>query len=138
MKELIRQFLACTMALLVLVSSMSFTVDMHFCGGNLVDLSLTEADDCGMKAMPGMTEIDMEFMDLMACCTDLQITMEGQDELKISFEDLSLNQQVFLTSYYYSALNLFDDQSGEIVPFDGYPPPILIRDIYILHETYLI
>lgn len=138
MKELFHQLLAFTMALLVLFSSMSFTVDMHFCGDNLVDLSLIEADNCGMSSMPGMSESDLMLIDEMSCCTDLQVTLEGQDELKISFDQLSLEQQVFLASYYHSYLQLFNTESGIIAPFDGYPPPIIVKDIHILHETYLI
>lgn len=138
MRELFRQLLACTMAFIVLFSSMSFTVDMHFCGDNLVDLSLIEADNCGMLSMPGMSESDSMLMSDMGCCTDLQVTLEGQDELKISFDKLSLEQQVFLASYYHSYQQLFNTQPGVIIPFDGYPPPLIVRDIYILHETYLI
>ena len=138
MKELFRQLLACTMALMVLFSSMSFTIDMHFCGDTLVDLSLMEADNCGMSSMMGVSDTDSMMTTEMGCCTDLQVTLEGQDELKISIDNLSLEQQVFLASYYYSYLQLFDTQPGEITPFDGYPPPIIIKDIYILHETYLI
>ncbi len=138
MKELFRRLLAYSMALIVLFSSMSFTVDMHFCGDSLVDLSLIEADNCAMASMPGMSENDRMLMDEMGCCTDLEITLEGQDELKISFDDLSLEQQVFLSSYYQSYLQLFNTQSGVKASFDGYPPPIIIKDICILYETFLI
>ena len=138
MKELFRQLLACTMALFVLVSSMSFTIDMHFCGDRLVDFSLMEADNCGMLGMPGVSDgVSMITME-MGCCTDLQFTLEGQDELKTSFDNLSLEQQVFLASYYHSYLQLFTDRPGDILPHDDYPPPKIVRDIHVLHETYLI
>ncbi|MGB5693199.1 MAG: hypothetical protein WBM43_11390 [Flavobacteriaceae bacterium] len=126
------------MALLVLFSSMSFTVDMHFCGDNLVDLSLIKADKCAMSVLSESSEMDLMMTSEMGCCTDLQVILEGQDELKISFDKLSLKQQVFLASYFQSYVQLLNTTSGTIVPFDGYPPPLIVRDIYILHETYLI
>ncbi len=126
------------MALLVLFSSMSFTIDMHYCGDKLVDFSLLEADKCAMSAMSAMSETDKMLTSQNGCCTDLEFTLEGQDELNISFDQISLEQQIFLISYFHSYLQLFNTQSGAIVPFDGYPPPDIIKDIYILHETYLI
>lgn len=38
------------MAFVVMFTTMSFTVDMHFCGDSLVDFSLfAKAESCGME-----------------------------------------------------------------------------------------
>ena len=40
-----------TLALLVLMSTLSFTVEKHFCGDVLVDVSVfTETQKCGMES----------------------------------------------------------------------------------------
>jgi len=126
------------MALLVLFSTMSFTVDMHYCGDLLVDYSFFEtADGCDMNASPsGIT--DGDFVMEMDCCTDLEIVLEGQDDLKISFDQFNFEQQIFITTFYYTYVNLFETVDKNLISFKEYSPPLLIRDIQILDQTFLI
>ncbi|SFR33886.1 hypothetical protein SAMN04490243_0746 [Robiginitalea myxolifaciens] len=130
------------MALLVLFSTMSFSVEMHYCGDHLVDFSfIQKVDTCMMKAEKAkpqsqcsMPDMDME----MDCCSDVEVVFEGQDDLKLSFDQLSFDQQIFLTSFVYSYVNLFEGFDENIVPFKDYAPPPLIRDVQVLHQTFLI
>ena len=126
------------MALTVLFSTLSFTVDIHYCGNTLVDLSLDKADNCMMKSMMPENTTGCTTMQKMKCCSDVEITFEGQDELKINFDQLSLDQQVFLVAYTYAFIELLLTTEETKIPFDGYPPPLLIRDIQVLNETFLI
>lgn len=83
------------MAILLLASTVSWTVDKHICMGRVMDISLfTHADDCGM-------DMDME----KSCCDDETFTVQGQDDLKISFENFNLDQQVFLVSFVIPIFN---------------------------------
>ena len=120
------------MALLVLFSTVSFTVDKHFCGEILVDQAVfSEAKTCGMHGhMPASTEDK--------CCDEEKVVVEGQKELKISFDDLDLDQQVFLASFTYSYANLFEGDAQAQTPFFHYKPPLLVYDIHLLDETFLI
>ena len=71
------------MAFIVLFSTMSFSVDMHYCGDHLVDFSFfEEADACLMKAdnLTSGSECSIVKMD-MDCCTDVQFLQDGQDDL---------------------------------------------------------
>ena len=53
MKETFRQIASFCMALMVLFSTLSFTVDMHYCGDQLVDYNFFEAADrCSMATSP--------------------------------------------------------------------------------------
>ena len=72
------------------------------------------------------------------CCNEEQVVVDGQDELQLSFNKISFEQQVFIASFVYSYINLFEDVDENTVPFRDYNPPFLIRDIQKLHETYLI
>ena len=125
------------MAFVVLLSTMSFTVDMHYCGDTLVDTAIFhKATNCGMDMEnPSSEGCAITKSD---CCNDKQIVVDGQDELKISFDTLTLEQQIFVATFIHSYLNLFEGQNETIVPFKDYNPPFLIRDIQKLHETYLI
>jgi hypothetical protein len=120
------------MALLVLFSTVSFTVDKHFCGEILVDQAVfSEAKTCGMHAdMPASSEDD--------CCDEEKVLVEGQKELKISFDDLDLEQQVFLAAFTYSYLDLFIGGAQAETPFLHYTSPLLVYDIHLLDETFLI
>lgn len=128
MKQILNQILSSLMALLLLASTVSWTVDKHICMGRVMDISLfAHADDCGM-------DMDME----KSCCDEESFTVQGQDDLKISFENFSLDQQVFLVSFVQTYFQLFEIDSEEPSSFKEYNPPPLIRDVQVLDQTFLI
>lgn len=128
------------MAIVVLFSTMSFSVDMHYCGDHLVDFSvLDKVDTCMMKAEMSKPSSSCAVMNMkMDCCTDVEITIEGQDDLKITFDQVTYEQQLFLASFVYSYSNLFEELDENVISFRDYLPPPLIRDIQILDQTFLI
>lgn len=130
------------MSAIVLFSTMSFTVDMHFCGDHLVDFSFAQkVDTCVMKSEMKSTkgQCSMKAMKMsMDCCSDVEFVFDGQDDLKISFEQLSFDQQLFIASIAYSYLTLFEGFDDNEIPFKEYSPPPLIQDVQILHQTFLI
>lgn len=135
MRKNFQQSISSVLALLVLVSTFSFAIDKHFCGDFLVDMAVfSEAKTCGMamhnSSENGMTED--------SCCTNEKITVEGQDELKISFDSLNIDQQVFLSSFTFSYLNLFEGLPPHSIPFKDYSPPLLVSDIQVLDQVFLI
>lgn len=120
------------LTLLVLFSTVSFTIEKHYCGDVLVDVSVfVEAEKCEMEAL--------EILQKKTCCKDEINVIQGQDELKFSsFDDLEFEQQLFLASFIYSYVNLFEGLSQQIVPHKNYSPPNLVRDIQVLNDTFLI
>ncbi|WP_417620071.1 HYC_CC_PP family protein, partial [Oceanihabitans sediminis] len=49
MKQLIHKIVSLSMAIVVLFSTMSFTIDMHFCGDTLMDTAIfQQVKTCGM------------------------------------------------------------------------------------------
>lgn len=138
MKNTIRHIASFAMAFLVLFSTISFTVDMHFCGKHLVDFSLfKKAETCDMKAM--MSDAMGEQMNMdMACCSDVNMVQQGQDDLKISFENISFDHQLFVATFISSYIDLFEGLETNVVPFKEYPPPLLIQDVILLEQQFLI
>ena len=131
MKKVFQKSGSLLMALLVLFSTMSFTVDKHFCGSVLVDLAIfSEAEDCGMEHSGDM-------MDGHGC-KDQTIHVEGQEDLKISFNDLDHPKQVFLASFTCSYVELFQELPKALIPFSDYSPPLLVYDIQLRDQTFLI
>jgi len=128
------------MALLVLFSTMSFRVDMHYCGDYLVDLSLSKnADTCLMNAKMTKSCSDCPMMEMkMDCCSDVELVFEGHDNLQLSLDHISIDQHVFVVSFLYAYLNLFEGFEVDLVYFKHYSPPPLILDVQVLHQTFLI
>ena len=125
------------MAFIVLFSTLSFTIDMHYCGNTLVDTAIfKKAKNCGMEMQNSTTKECS--MTKKNCCSDKQIFVDGQDELKVSFDTLSFEQQQFVVSFIYTYINLFEGFNEEINSFQEYKPPLVVRQLYKLDETYLI
>jgi hypothetical protein len=126
------------MAFVVLFSTMSFTIDMHYCGDTLVDTSVFgKAHSCGMEMKKTDSTSDRSIAK-KNCCNDEQIAIEGQDELKISFDKLTLDQHLFVASFLYTYINLFEGLEENVTSYKDYATPLVIRQIYKLDETYLI
>lgn len=133
MKKAIRKISAFLMAIVVLLSTMSFTVSMHYCQGELVDTAIFQkAHSCGM-------EMNMsDEMKKKGCCDDKEIHIEGQDELKLPVADMNFDQQVFVIAFVHSYIELFQTTEDRKNTFFDYPPPFIVRQIFKLDETYLI
>jgi len=124
------------LAILVLLSTVSWTVDKHFCMGRVMDIAFFHhADDCGMEDAMKMLG---EKMEDKHCCDDESFTIEGQDDLKLTWEEVDLESQVFLTAFVQSYFQLNAFSSGKVVLEEPYPPPLLVHDLNILHEVFLI
>ncbi|WP_422083438.1 HYC_CC_PP family protein [Ulvibacterium sp.] len=138
MKAIIYKGVSLAMALLLLVSTTSWTVGKHYCMDRLIDVSFfAHAQDCGMDMGVSMNATSqMETED--SCCSDQLIVVEGQDHLTTSSNDSILVPQPFLTAFAYSYLALFKAQVERPVPHEHYPPPLLYKDIHVLDQVFLI
>jgi len=138
MKVFLKKIAAVFMTFVVLFSTMSFTVSEHYCGDSLVDSALfSKAESCDMEQEKPLPIEDCN-VSKKNCCTDVVKQFEGQTNLKTAISNLNFEQQVFLTSFIYSYINLFDGLEENITPFKYYSPPLLVKDIQILDSVYLI
>jgi len=139
MKQFIHKSMALFMAFVVLMTTMSFAVDMHYCGDTLVDFSFTQqVKTCGMEKTQAYTGCENPSLTQKSCCTDKQVIKKGKEDIKVSFDQLSLEQQVFVAAFTYSYLNLFEETELKEVSFVEYAPPYVKRDVQVLHQTFLI
>ena len=65
------------------------------------------------------------------------MTIEGQDELKLSLE-LQMEQQLFAAVFLTTYTQLFEIPEEAITSHQDYLPPPLVRKLYQLDEEYLI
>ncbi len=125
------------MAIVVLFSTMSFTIDSHYCGHTLVDTAIFhKAKTCGMEMEnPSTNDCSIKVKD---CCSDEQLVIDGQDELQLSFDTLTFNQQLFVASFFYTYIDLFEGLDNNVSSYEEYRPPFVIKQLYKIDETYLI
>ncbi|RXG15719.1 hypothetical protein DSM03_10248 [Leeuwenhoekiella aestuarii] len=138
MKKYSQQLVAVLMVFVVLMTTMSFTVNMHYCGGMLVDYSLVkESTSCGMEALQRSNSCETQLLK-KSCCQNKQLTANGHDDLKPTFHNLNFEQHVFITSFFFSYNALFEPETVENTSFEDYAPPLIIRDIQTLDQVFLI
>ena len=130
-KQVLYKIFSVSLAIIVLCSTVSFTVEKHFCGDTLIDIAVfTELDKCAM---------DAEELTKKRCCKDKIDLVKGQDELIIkTIDDLDFNEQLFLKAFTYSYINLFENISKWIIPHKDYAPPNLIIDKQIMDQAFII
>lgn len=137
MKSVFHKIASVGMAFVVLLSTMSFTFDMHYCGDTLMDVGIFQkAKSCGMDTQDAATR-DCSVTE-KKCCSDKQLTIDGQDQLEKSIDGLSLEEQVFIVSLISSYLNLFEGTNTEVNLFRDDGTLSVVRNIYKLNESYLI
>ncbi|MFD2563030.1 HYC_CC_PP family protein [Aquimarina rubra] len=138
MKDMVKKIASFLLAFIVLFSTVSFTVEKHYCGRFLVDVAVfSKAKNCGMDMMNHYDDQESE-VKKPSCCKDEIIVVEGQDELKTSFDQIAFPQQIFITSFFHSYISLFTISEEKNTTYKEYDPPELVRDILTLDETFLI
>jgi len=137
MNQVFHKIMSLAMAFVVLFSTLSFTVNMHYCGGTLVETAfLKKAKGCGMEMEKPASEGCS--ITKKNCCDDKQLAIEGQDELQLQIDKITFEQQVFIASFVYTYINLFEGLDNKVSSYEEYKPPLVIRRIYKIDETYLI
>jgi len=138
MKVYMRKISSFLLALMLLFSTLSFTLESHYCNDVLVDFSLFgNVESCDMdadhKAPISGCEISKE-----NCCDETQVVIDGQNSENITSTHLTKAQQSFLVSYINTTFHLFEGAQTELDPFRNYRPPLLVRDVQVLEQTFLI
>ena len=137
MKNSLHKLFSVSMAVLLLLSTISWTVEKHICMGQVLNVAwFHSAEDCAMDA--GLVLSDDSSLLIRHCCDNESFTMQGQDDLNHDTFNLDFSQQVFLISFTTSYLNLFQEFTDKEIVFDSCPPPILAEDLNILHQVFLI
>lgn len=130
MKNTFQHIISVTMALLVLFSTFSFTVNKHYCGSDLIDQAVfSEAQSCGMDM--GVNAEDH-------CCSNEKVAVEGQKDLKNNFTSFTFQQQLFVSTFTFTYVSLFETLPKQVIPFKDYAPPLLVSDIQLDDQVFLI
>lgn len=136
MKQLTHKFFSGLLAIIVLFSTLSFTVDSHYCGGRLVDVAVfSEVSGCGMEMENEMSD-EVSFSK-KSCCKNETSIVEGNSIDQQVLKNLKLQQISFVTAFVVSHNNLFLDNTQTSSRY-LYKPPIIHKDITVLFENFRI
>ena len=134
MKQFLSKIASFTLAFLVLFSTFSFTVDTHYCGDFLIDVSfIGEADGC-------LDVVSSEnILQTKNCCKDEVQQFKGQDELRLTnFDKISFEKQQFLTAFIISYQNIFSRTQVEKINLNDFLPPEIHQNYQVKHQSFLI
>ncbi len=137
MKPFFKHITAVLLTFIVLFATLSFTVNMHYCGDVLVNTSLFgKAKGCSMKM--NVPSAKSCFVTKKNCCSETQIVVDGQENLKSFTFTVNLEQQLFLVAFIYTCLNRFEGKKPQTFPHKNYIPPIVVEEIHKLDEVYIV
>ena len=127
---------AFAMAVLVLLSTLSITIEKHYCADTLVDVALfTKAKSCCSSSTTTKTKTEEKG----GCCNNETDLLIGQDELSLTKpESLRPYQALFLVAMAYTYNSQNTDSTEDKPDFRAYAPPDLSQDIQLLNEVFLI
>jgi hypothetical protein len=134
MKPILIKIASSIIAFLVLLSTFSFTVEKHYCGDFLVDVSyLGSADGCGMKMDTTLISKTKN------CCKNEVHKIEGQDELQQSSDfKFDIKNQQFLTTFFICYKDSFIEDQTNKTNYKDCSSPEIPKDYRVLYQVFLI
>lgn len=137
MQKIVKHICSFVLALLVLCSTFSFTINEHICGGQKMSMAIgIAAENCGMEMEQAASDITT--VQQTPCCNDISTFIQGQDELQSNYDDIAVTSQTFITAFVYSYIYVLPAIDTEKAVYKPYIPPPLVKDIQLLDETFLI
>lgn len=147
------RIIAVMMAFLMFFTSAGFTMDMHYCGGELKSVSFFgKAKTC--HDMAGENETPMKdcphHKKMMAekkgcsedkdCCSNKTVQLQSDQDQKVQTNDFVVSKQLKQFVIAYVAVFFADDfdLQREATTFAHYKPPLIQRDIPVLNQTFLL
>ncbi|MEZ4973890.1 MAG: hypothetical protein R2820_11310 [Cyclobacteriaceae bacterium] len=125
------------LALLVLVSATSFTIDRHVCMGRTQSIAiLHEATPCAMElfATSGENLSKME-----GCCRDEQSKIEGNEYQVKNLKPLTTEYQSLWVAELPRVITVITfEKSSQHLALRKHKPPLPERDIPVLVQSFLI
>lgn len=137
MNVIVRKISTTLLSFIVLFSSMSFAIDEHYCGTNLMDVSyFGDADNCGSEEVP--VNSSTYSVKQNNCCKDEITLLESSIFNKEKFINLQHVDAEALFLKANSYLGAYKDIAIEIEYYTDFSPPDIAQDFQVLHQVFLI
>lgn len=139
MLQVLHKILSVFLAVIVLFSTLSFSIEKHICMGKITDTSFfTEVSSCEMMVVECDTDdFSGNNIQKKSCCDNIQELIPGNQNEQQALQSFKIDQAQFVVAYFYTYQNLFEERK-DIIPFKYYSPPLVDKDINVLYQTFLI
>ncbi|WP_449555773.1 HYC_CC_PP family protein [Imperialibacter roseus] len=135
-----RKIFAILFSCIVLLSSMSFTINTHLCGGRVESVAFfVDASACSMNENPGCASDNHNpggNLKRSDCCSDFSQLVEAQTDMK-STMSVDIPASSYATQVVFTSLFLAAERSSQRCS-NEYVPPLIDRDIQVLVQSFLI
>ena len=139
MLQILHKILALIIALAVMFSSMSFTVEKHVCMGEVTDVSFfNEVKGCSMEEIVCDEDINKEDQTKQTkCCDTIHELIPGNQNEQQAVNSLDLSKISLVLAFVYSYIVDLNDNFNDNYIVDS-SPPLVSLDIQVLYQTFLI
>ncbi len=135
------RIVAFMLSLLMFCTSVGFTIDMHFCQGKLAAVSVFGEASCCKTACTSTKKACCQLPKTKHtddnCCDNTSIDVQLDTNIpKAEATSYSQIQLQFVASFITAYFSL-PITNTSIVQYQNYKPPLLIRDVLVLIQTFL-
>ncbi len=129
------------MALLVLISSLGFTINKHYCGGELQEIAINaDVDPCPMckakEAVPACHDTSNENN---ACCENEQDKVKTSEfNMAKKAEKQLINDFQFVAFTYVLLTDIHATDVASNSFYKDYSPPLIDHDIPVEVQSFLL
>jgi hypothetical protein len=134
--QVLQKTFSIIMTLLLLLSTVSFTVEKHFCGDVLIDVAVFRTvEKCAKESLATNQQHPVK----VPCCIDTLDVIEGQNQLTVKrLDDLEVHAQQLLMAHVITCNNLFEVLQKQLISHQNYNPPNLVSDLQVLSQVFTI
>lgn len=141
MRQISVKILSSILSLILVFSTVSFAVERHECGGKITDIAVFgDVERCSPKME--MKDCDTALPNTLSfnkhtCCKDLSQIVQSSIVVEKSTIKMAI-EPILLPTIIIIPISLFEGLKENIIPFRDYTPPLIVSDISILQQTFLI
>ena len=142
------------LSVLMLFSTVGFSMDIHFCGGEIDNVAFYDkADECEMMKKGNQSDLppchqkaekkchsnsNKNGISKNSCCDNQTYLLQSLDDSETNNGfDVANVDLTFVTVFILSNFNLFEVENSQSEYVD-YTPPIVEQDVTVLHQVFLI
>jgi len=148
MKKITSKIASFLLAIVVLLSTFSFSVDKNYCNGNLVSSTFFGATTCSMNmdkcTMPHTNHCmkkdtnTCHHIQKENCCKNVIKVISNDSREQLTVQKISLKKLHVLAAFITSYTSVFNNYTTNFIPLKNYIPPTIFYDLGVFYQTFRI
>jgi len=147
MKEITSKIASFLLAIVVLLSTFSFSVDKHYCNGHLSSPNVSGIETCDMNMhkckMSQEKKCEKENISCRKiqkenCCKHVIKIISNDNQEQLTVQKISLKKIHILLAFINSYASIFKNYITNFIPVKNYISPTVFHDFGVLFQTFRI